>query len=312
VHFTCSHYTIKQTERSKLLKIKKEIAKSRLSIYAELSKLNILSLVLIATILGYYLGTSGLISWKRLFITLLGTSFTASGSGALNHYLERETDKFMVRTKNRPLPAGLIKPAEVMNYGVLMVLAGIMILVIQVNMLTGFIALLTAFLYIVVYTPLKKITWLNTSIGSIPGALPILGGWTASSGSIDTMAWVLFAIMYLWQHPHFYSIAWICRSDYAEAKLKMLPVVEPDGNSTIRQIFWHLLLMIPITFLPFIQGALGLFYLIGAFMITSAFFVSALPLARNRSDKSALLLLKASVFYLPSLLLIIIIDKGVL
>ena len=126
------------------------------------------------------------------------------------------------------------------------------------------------------------------------------------------MAWVLFAIMYLWQHPHFYSIAWICRSDYAEAKLKVLPVIEPDGNSTIRQIFWHLLLMIPITFLPFIQGALGLFYLIGAFMITSAFFVSALPLARNRSDKSALLLLKASVFYLPSLLLIIIIDKGVL
>ena len=294
------------------MKIKKEIAKSRLSIYAELSKLNILSLVLIATILGYYLGTSGLISWKRLFITLLGTALTASGSGALNHYLERETDKFMVRTKNRPLPAGLIKPAEVMNYGVLMVLAGIMILVIQVNMLTGFIALLTAFLYIVVYTPLKKITWLNTSIGSIPGALPILGGWTASSGSIDAMAWVLFAIMYLWQHPHFYSIAWICRSDYAEAKLKMLPVVEPDGNSTIRQIFWHLLLMIPITFLPFIQGALGLFYLIGASMITSAFFVSALPLARNRSDKSALLLLKASVFYLPSLLLIIIIDKGVL
>jgi len=312
MHFTCSHYTIKQTERSKLLKIKKEIAKSRLSIYAELSKLNILSLVLIATILGYYLGTSGLISWKRLFITLLGTALTASGSGALNHYLERETDKFMVRTKNRPLPAGLIKPAEVMNYGVLMVLAGIMILVIQVNMLTGFIALLTAFLYIVVYTPLKKITWLNTSIGSIPGALPILGGWTASSGSIDTMAWVLFAIMYLWQHPHFYSIAWICRSDYAEAKLKMLPVIEPDGNSTIRQIFWHLLLMMPITFLPFIQGTLGLFYLIGAFMITSAFFVSALPLARNRSDKSALLLLKASVFYLPSLLLIIIIDKGVL
>lgn len=312
MHFTCSYYTIKQTERSKLLKIKKEIAKSRLSIYAELSKLNILSLVLIATILGYYLGTSGLISWKRLFITLLGTALTASGSGALNHYLERETDKFMVRTKNRPLPAGLIKPAEVMNYGVLMVLAGIMILVIQVNMLTGFIALLTAFLYIVVYTPLKKITWLNTSIGSIPGALPILGGWTASSGSIDAMAWVLFAIMYLWQHPHFYSIAWICRSDYAEAKLKMLPVIEPDGNSTIRQIFWHLLLMMPITFLPFIQGTLGLFYMIGAFMITSAFFVSALPLARNRSDKSALLLLKASVFYLPSLLLIIIIDKGVL
>ena len=294
------------------MKLNKEIAKSRMSIYAELSKLNILSLVIIATVLGYYLGASGIILWEHLLITLLGTAMTACGSGALNHYLERETDAFMARTKNRPLPAGLIKPFEVMNYGVIMVLIGVLVLVTQVNMLTGFIALLTAFLYIVVYTPLKKITWLNTSIGSIPGALPILGGWTASAENIDAMAWVLFAIMYLWQHPHFYSIAWICRKDYAEANLKMLPVVDPDGNSTIRQIFWHLLLMIPITSLPFIQGQLGLFYLLGALLITSAFFVSALPMARNRSDKSALLLLKGSVFYLPSLLFIIIIDIGVL
>ena len=194
---------------------------------------------------------------------------TACGSGALNHYLERETDAFMARTKNRPLPAGLIKPFEVMNYGVIMVLiGGSSLMVIQVNMLTGFIALLTAFLYIVVYTPLKKITWLNTSIGSIPGALPIFRRMDSiSAENIDAMAWVLFAIMYLWQHlPHFYSIAWICRKDYGiEANLKMLPVVDPDGNSTIRQIFWHLLLMIPITSLPFIQGQLGLFYLIGDF-----------------------------------------------
>ncbi|MEC7854912.1 MAG: heme o synthase, partial [Candidatus Neomarinimicrobiota bacterium] len=201
------------------MKLNKEIAKSRISIYAELSKLNILSLVIIATVLGYYLGASGIILWKHLLITLLGTAMTACGSGALNHYLERETDAFMARTKNRPLPAGLIKPFEVMNYGVIMVLIGVLVLVTQVNMLTGFIALLTAFLYIVVYTPLKKITWLNTSIGSIPGALPILGGWTASAENIDAMAWVLFAIMYLWQHPHFYSIAWICRKDYAEANL---------------------------------------------------------------------------------------------
>ena len=310
--FACVYFPIKQIGRTQILKLNKEIAKSRISIYAELSKLNILSLVIIATVLGYYLGASGIILWKHLLITLLGTAMTACGSGALNHYLERETDAFMTRTKNRPLPAGLIKPFEVMNYGVIMVLIGVLVLVTQVNMLTGFIALLTAFLYIVVYTPLKKITWLNTSIGSIPGALPILGGWTASAENIDAMAWVLFAIMYLWQHPHFYSIAWICRKDYAEANLKMLPVVDPDGNSTIRQIFWHLLLMIPITSLPFIQGQLGLFYLLGALLITSAFFVSALPMARNRSDKSALLLLKGSVFYLPSLLFIIIIDIGVL
>ena len=293
------------------MKLVKDKAKSKMNIYFELSKLNILSLVLVATFLGYYLGSSGINSWEHLFFTLLGTTMTASGSGALNHYMERETDKYMIRTKNRPLPAGLISPSEVMAFGVLMVLFGAIILVSLINTITGFIAILTSFLYIVIYTPLKKITWLNTSIGSIPGALPVIGGWTASTGEIGFMAWVLFGMMYLWQHPHFYAIAWMCRKDYAEANLKMLPVLEPEGNRTMRQIFWHLLLMIPISIIPVIQGSLGIVYLFGVILITCAFFVSALPLARNRSNKDALLLLKASVFYLPILLLIIIIDLGV-
>ncbi len=293
------------------MKLVKEKAKSRLSIYLELSKLNILSLVLVSTFLGYYLAGPGIKSWSHLILTLIGTSMTASGSGALNHYLERETDKQMVRTKNRPLPAGLINPAEVLSFGVLMVLIGTTLLVSQINPLTGFIALLTSFLYILVYTPLKKITWLNTSIGSIPGALPIIGGWTASSDTIGAMAWILFAMMYLWQHPHFYSIAWMCREDYAGAKLKMLPVVDSSGGSTLRQIFWHLLLMIPISIIPVIQGYLGNIYLVGVVVITCAFFVSALPLARDMSHKNALLLLKASVIYLPLLLFVIIIDLGI-
>ena len=292
------------------MKLVKEKAKSRLSIYLELSKLNILSLVLVSTFLGYYLAGPGIKSWSHLILTLIGTSMTASGSGALNHYLERETDKQMVRTKNRPLPAGLINPAEVLSFGVLMVLIGTTLLVSQINPLTGFIALLTSFLYILVYTPLKKITWLNTSIGSIPGALPIIGGWTASSDTIGAMAWILFAMMYLWQHPHFYSIAWMCREDYAGAKLKMLPVVDSSGGSTLRQIFWHLLLMIPISIIPVIQGYLGNIYLVGVVVITCAFFASALPLARDMSHKNALLLLKASVIYLPLLLFVIIIDLG--
>ena len=293
------------------MKLVKEKAKSRLSIYLELSKLNILSLVLVSTFLGYYLAGPGIKSWSHLILTLIGTSMTASGSGALNHYLERETDKQMVRTKNRPLPAGLINPAEVLSFGVLMVLIGTTLLVSQINPLTGFIALLTSFLYILVYTPLKKITWLNTSIGSIPGALPIIGGWTASSETVGAMAWILFAMMYLWQHPHFYSIAWMCREDYAGAKLKMLPVVDSSGGSTLRQIFWHLLLMIPISIIPVIQGYLGNIYLVGVVVITCAFFASALPLARDMSHKNALLLLKASVIYLPLLLFIIIIDLGI-
>ena len=185
---------------------------------------------------------------------------------------------------------------------------GTVLLLVKVNMLTGFLALLTAFLYTLVYTPLKSITWLNTSIGSIPGALPIVGGWTAAKGEIETMAWVLFGIMYLWQHPHFYAIAWICKEDYSKANYKMLPVIDSTGNRTIRQIFWHLILMIPISLLPVFLGSMGIFYLLGVTIITCAFFISAIPLARNQTIKSALILLKASVFYLPALLIIIIID----
>ena len=196
------------------MKFEKQKAKSMLSVYLELSKLNILSLVLVATFLGYYLGNKGIGSWEKLLFTLLGTSLTAAGSGALNHYQEREPDSLMTRTKNRPLPAGLISPIHVLLYGVFMVISGSILLVWKVNLLTGFLSILTAFLYIIVYTPLKRITWLNTSIGSIPGALPIIGGWTAATGEIGTMAWILFGIMYLWQHPHFYAIALMFKDDY--------------------------------------------------------------------------------------------------
>ena len=277
---------------------------------AELSKLNILSLVLVATFLGFYLGSNGEMEYNKLLITLIGTALTAAGSGSLNHYLERDIDKKMDRTRNRPLPSGTLTPLFAVLYGMALVVIGSITLAYFVNLLTGFLSLLTAFLYIVVYTPLKKITWLNTSIGSIPGALPIIGGWTAASDSISPMALVLFGIMYLWQHPHFYAIAWLCKNDYAKANFKMLPVIEESGSRTMRQIFWHLLLMIPLSFLPVIQGNLGIVYLVGVTIITFIFFLSALPLAKDRSNKSALLLLKASVLYLPVLLFIIIIDKG--
>ena len=292
------------------MKLSKPTAISLSSKIAELSKLNILSLVLVATFLGFYLGSNGEMEYNKLLITLLGTALTAAGSGSLNHYLERDADKKMDRTRNRPLPSGTLTPLFAVLYGMALVVVGSVTLAYFVNLLTGFLSLLTAFLYIVVYTPLKKITWLNTSIGSIPGAIPIIGGWTAASNSISPMALVLFGIMYLWQHPHFYAIAWLCKNDYAKANFKMLPVIEESGTRTMRQIFWHLLLMIPLSFLPVIQGNLGIIYLVGVTIITFIFFLSALPLAKDRSNKSALLLLKASVLYLPVLLFIIIIDKG--
>ena len=292
------------------MKLSKPPAISLSSKIAELSKLNILSLVLVATFLGFYLGSNGEMEYSKLLLTLLATALTAAGSGSLNHYLERDADKKMDRTRNRPLPSGTLTPLFAVLYGMALVVVGSVTLAYFVNLLTGFLSLLTAFLYIVVYTPLKKITWLNTSIGSIPGAIPIIGGWTAASNSISPMALVLFGIMYLWQHPHFYAIAWLCKNDYAKANFKMLPVIEESGSRTMRQIFWHLLLMIPLSFLPVIQGNLGIIYLVGVTIITFIFFLSALPLAKDRSNKSALLLLKASVLYLPVLLFIIIIDKG--
>ena len=292
------------------MKLVKEQSKSIVSILIELSKFNILSLVLVATFLGFYLGSEGILNYNKLILTLIGTALTAAGSGSLNHYLEKDSDKKMQRTCNRPLPSGNLSPLFAVLYGTSMVVFGSIFLAFYANTLTGFLSLLTAFLYIAIYTPLKKITWLNTSIGSIPGAIPIIGGWTAATGEIGTMAWILFGIMYLWQHPHFYAIAWLCKKDYEKANFKMLPVIENSGSRTMRQIFWHLLLMIPVTILPVIQGSLGIIYLIGVIAISTGFFLSAIPLAKDRSNKSALLLLKASVYYLPLLLIIIIIDLG--
>ncbi len=287
----------------------KQPAKSILEAYIELSKPNIMSLVLITTVLGYYLGGNGIESWLTLIITLIGTALSSGGAGALNHYLERDADSLMERTKNRPIPKGIIQPGNALMFGILLVLAGTVILVMQINLLTGFLSILTAFLYVLVYTPLKRITWLNTSIGSVPGALPPMGGWAAATGELETGAWILFAIMFLWQHPHFYAIAWMYKEDYALAKFKMLPVLEPDGKRTIRQIFWHLTLLVPVSVLLYIEGNSGLIYAIGVIFLTGLFFISAIPIAKDRTIKSAKLLLKSSVIYLPALLILIIIDK---
>ncbi len=289
----------------------KQPAKSILEAYIELSKPNIMSLVLITTVLGYYLGGNGIESWLTLIITLIGTALSSGGAGALNHYLERDADSLMERTKNRPIPKGIIQPGNALMFGILLVLAGTVILVMQINLLTGFLSILTAFLYVLVYTPLKRITWLNTSIGSVPGALPPMGGWAAATGELETGAWILFAIMFLWQHPHFYAIAWMYKEDYALAKFKMLPVLEPDGKRTIRQIFWHLTLLVPVSVLLYIEGNSGLIYAIGVIFLTGLFFISAIPIAKDRTIKSAKLLLKSSVIYLPALLILIIIDKNI-
>ena len=278
--------------------------------YIDLMKPNILIMVLITTILGYFLGADGKILWNNLTWMLIGTTFSAGGAGVLNQYLERDQDKIMNRTCNRPIPSGKISPQNALIFGIITVIVGTIVLVVKINLLTGILSILTAFMYVLIYTPMKRVTWLNTSLGSIPGALPPVGGWAVATNSIDSGAWILFAILYLWQHPHFFAIAWMCKDDYEKAGFKMLPVIEPDGNRTIRQILWHLSLLFPISLLPVLIGMNGNIYLYGVLIITLYYFLSAFPMLYKKSYKNASRILKASVFYLPALMIIIIIDKG--
>jgi len=239
----------------------------------------------------------------------MGSGLVSSGSGALNHYAEQDLDKLMNRTKSRPIPSGLISSNNAFIFGIFLTLLGTIILYLWVNELTAILALSTAILYLFVYTPLKRLTWLNTSIGAIPGAMPPLGGWVAATGQLDPEAWILFAILFLWQHPHFYAIAFMCKEDYARANFQMLPVLEKDGKRTNRQIIWHSLLLIPVSVMPSYIGILGIKYFLGALILGLGYFISGFPLVKNYSLENAKLLLKVSVIYLPALFILIIVDK---
>lgn len=286
----------------------KTTLRDRLLAYLELSKPRIVSMVLVTTSIGYFLGGRGVASLSMLLLTLFGTGMAAAGAAALNNYLEREFDLKMERTRRRAIPSGRLDPANALAYGVLMALAGVGLLVWQLNLLTGFIVLLTAFLYVLVYTPLKRLTWWNTSVGAIPGALPPVSGWTAASGEIEIGALVLFGILFTWQHPHFYAIAWMYRDDYREAGYRMLSVTDPSGQRLfILTILFSVLLMI-ISMGPALLGMTGALYLTGA-LIAGAFVLSeGLHMAQSASIQSARRLLRASIYYLPVLLLLISVD----
>ena len=284
-------------------------ASSIFEAYFELTNLSITFLILISTALGYYLGGDGIEDYLKFIVTLFGSCLVSSGAGALNHFAEMESDWLMERTKKRPLPTGLIEPDNARIFGLVLTFIGSGLLYFYINPLTSVLALMTTLLYLFIYTPLKRITWLNTSIGAIPGAIPPLGGWVAATGSLDPEAWVLFAILFLWQHPHFYAIALMYRDDYKKASLKMLPVVEPDGRRTNRQIIWHALLLIPVSLVPVYMNTQGLIYLYGALFLGISYLISGFLLTKNFSMENARSLLQMSVIYLPALFIIILLDK---
>jgi protoheme IX farnesyltransferase len=190
------------------------------------------------------------------------------------------------------------------------VLLGVSLLAWQVNLLTGFLSLLTVFLYVLVYTPLKRVTWWNTVIGAIPGALPPMGGWAAATGSLDLGAWVLFLILFVWQHPHFYAIAWMYREDYKRGGFKMLPVVEPDGRSTFRQVIWFSVVLVPVSLLPGFLGMAGAVYTWGMAVLSLGMLWYGVVLARTHSVQDARVLLKVSVIYLPLFFILILGDSS--
>ena len=277
--------------------------------YYELTKPSITFMILISTALGYFIGGNGISNYQHFILTLLGSCMISSGAGALNHFAESESDKVMYRTSLRPIPAGIISSKNAMIFGVALVLIGSGLLYSFINPLTCVLALITALMYLFVYTPLKKLTWLNTSIGAIPGSLPPIGGWVAATGALDPEAWILFAILFLWQHPHFYAIALMFKDDYKKAGLKMLPVEEPDGARTNRQIIWHALLLIPVSVMPVYINLLGMIYFWAALFLGIGYLLSGFMLAKQYSVNNARLVLKVSVFYLPILFLTIMVDK---
>lgn len=279
----------------------------------QLAKPRIVGMVLVTTATGFFIGGAGVQTWDRalqLALTLLGTGLAAAGAAVLNNYLERDTDARMERTRNRALPSGRIEPALALALGVILVLAGVSLLATLVHLLAAFLVLLTAFLYVIVYTPLKKITWLNTPIGAIPGALPPMIGWAAAAENVQIGAWILFGILFLWQHPHFYAIAWMYRDDYKAAGYKMLSTVDPTGRRVFRQAILFSLALIPVSIALTGFGLTGQLYLVGAVFLGSALLAASLHLAQHRRLADARRVLLASVVYLPLLLILIVLDAG--
>jgi protoheme IX farnesyltransferase len=271
-----------------------------------------------STGVGYFFGlrrfglrevSFGQIDWWSLLHTIVGTGLIASGTAALNQWFERDADAKMHRTSDRPLPAGRLDARRALAFGIALSIAGFAELAFFVNLLSGVLGVATLASYLFLYTPLKQRSWLSTTVGAFPGAMPPMIGFAAASGTLTAQAWVLFAILFLWQFPHFYAIAWMYRDDYARAGIRMLPVVEPDGHSTARQIILYASLLIPVSLVPGLLGMSGKIYLLGALALGIWFLYSGVRVATERSIARARGVLLVSVFYLPLLYGLMLLDR---
>jgi protoheme IX farnesyltransferase len=280
-----------------------------LAVYADLFKARLTCLVLLTTLVGFYVGFRGPVDVVLMFHLLLGTALLASGAAALNQLMEREYDARMRRTQDRPLPTGRLQPQTVLMVGSASAMMGLIYLAQAVNLTTSLVGAVSLVCYLFVYTPLKRVTWLNTLVGAVPGALPPLMGWTAARGELSREGLALFAIQAFWQLPHFMAIAWIYRDEYARAGFKMLPSIDLLGRRTGHQAVSYALALLVVSLCPFLFNLTGPFYLAGALVLGLAFVWFAIQFSHERTDSRARRLFYASLVYLPLLLAVMVLDK---
>ncbi len=294
-------------------------SRSRFVDYLELMKPELTFLSVLTTLCGFYLATKGTFDWWLFFNVAIGTTLVGGGAGTLNQFIERKYDALMKRTERRPLPAGRLLPMEVLTFGIVISLVGIAQLSVLVNLLTGFLAFLTWSSYLFLYTPLKRVTSLSTLIGGIPGAIPPMMGWAAVRNDLSIEAWILFAILFFWQMPHFFSLAWMYRKDYARAGFKVLSVSDEHGHRTSFQILIYLLALIPASLAPSFAGMTGMTSTISALLLGISFLIFGVALMKfshqssvdslNKVNYYSRKLFFASLVYLPVLMIVMSLDK---
>ena len=285
------------------------LEKSWPAVLADLVKARLTALVLLTTVVGFYLGWRGPMDFLRMFHALFGTALVASGAAALNQWLEREHDAKMRRTATRPLPSGRMQPATVAIFGGVCSVAGLAYLGALVNPLTSVIGAVTLVSYLFIYTPLKRVTWTNTLIGAVPGALPPLMGWTAARNELTGEGWALFAILAFWQIPHFMAIAWLYRDEYAKAGFVMLPNIDATGSRTAQQSVSNTVALLLASLCPFWLKLNGPVYLAVALVAGALYCAFAVRFARQLTAARARQLFLASIIYLPLLLMALVWDK---
>ena len=295
--------------RAYTLPVAPGIPRNRWADYLELTKPDVTLLVVISAGAGFYLASSGPLDWLLLLHALVGTTLVSAGTAAFNHYLEQADDARMRRTARRPLPSGRLEPASAFWFASALSAGGVLYLALLVNLLASALAFATWASYLFLYTPLKKKTVHCTAVGAFPGAMPPLIGWAAARNALNAEAWILYAILFLWQFPHFLSIAWLYREDYARGGLLMLPVIDPSGRATGRQVTLCSLGLLPVALLPTLLGMSGPLYFWGALLLGMGYLAFSFQLARIPSKLHARRLLQASIIYLPLLFALLMLDK---